>query len=155
MRLNDHFLLQEYVPKAVFEKYPPNICQRFVDERILNADTSLKRLLENVYGEPVSVTINNWFWNGPRQYSGYRPPNEGPGKETSTHKLGMASDKQFRFKNTGKVIPIKDVFSLVMEHHDHFYGLGIRRIEDVDHTPTWLHWDCAYTGQPRIIIVRP
>jgi hypothetical protein len=155
MKLNQDFFLHEYVPPSIYKQYPPAFCLRFVDERLLRADTELKRMLEEFYGEPVKVTINNWFWGGPRQYSAYRPPGEGPGNKTSTHQLGIASDKQFLLKNSKTIIPIKDVFSLVMEHHNDFYAIGIRRIEDIAHTPTWLHWDCANTGERKIILVKP
>jgi hypothetical protein len=155
MKLNDHFILQEYVPKATFDAYPAHICQRFVDERILDADTQLKLLLESHYGKSVSITINNWYYGGVRQFSGYRPPNLGPGNESSAHKLGKASDKQFKFKDSGIGIPIKQVYDLVRLHHHKFFELGIRRIEDIRDTPTWLHWDCAYTGENTIQIVRP
>jgi len=153
MKLNDHFILQEYVPASTFLAHPTHICLRFVDERILAADTQLKLLLQEFHNEEISITINNWFWGGIRQYSGYRPPGEGPGKPTSTHALAMASDKQFSFKKSKTPIAIADVFGLVMENKADFFALGIRRIEDIDDTPTWLHWDAAYTGMSDIQIV--
>ncbi len=68
MNLNDDFCVQEYVPKSTFDTYGAAFCLRFIDERILNADTLLKKLLYEHYCREVSVTINNWLWGGNRQY---------------------------------------------------------------------------------------
>lgn len=163
-RLNEHFDIREYVPREVYaeqirvrgEERGAVFCRRFIDERIVLADTKLKLLLQEHYGEEVGITINNWLWNGPRINSGYRKPGSGVGKDTSLHVLGRASDKVCYLKKSKKNIPVKEIRDLVMgKWHDVFYAIGIRRIEDVDHTPTWFHWDTCFTGESRIIEVEP
>ena len=150
------FPIKEYVPPALIQKHGEVFCMRFMDERILMADALLKEKLEKHYGEEISVVINDWAYKGSRIDSGYRPLNSITGNDTSLHRFGRASDKKFRIKRTGKFIDVKEVYALIMGvWHDEFFAIGIRRVEDIRDTATWIHWDTCYTGLNKIIAVRP
>jgi len=150
------FDIREYVPKSVSDEWG-DASIRFLDDRLVRADYELKRMLEGFYKEEISVTINDWCFGGKLDDRGFRPPTSTVGKWTSSHRQGRGSDKSFKFKKSGKTIPIKDVFDFIIKNESYFYSIGVRRIEDVAFTPTWLHWDVTWTTLPfgKIQIVKP
>ena len=78
------------------------------------------------------MTINNWYWGGAYENSGIRTDYGG---KFSAHRFGKALDLKFRDAE------IEEVFDFIMQNEDLFYEIGIRRIENIEDTPTWLHVD--------------
>lgn len=154
-KLNEHFDIREFVPKAVFDEFGFNFCKRFVNPVMLNYATWLKLKLQSEYKCEVAIRINDWHYGGKFQNRAFRPPTSTVGKWTSTHRLAMALDMSFTRKDTGATIPIKDVYHLVMDNQAGVMAIGITRLEDIKDTPTWLHSDCSYTGLDYIQIVKP
>jgi hypothetical protein len=61
----------------------------FIDDRLLRFDDFLREQ----FGP---ITINNWYWDGDREWSGYRPPDSPYFSQYSQHSFGRASDKIFQ-----------------------------------------------------------
>lgn len=146
MKLNDRFCLQEYVSRETYEQHGDK-CVRWISDTLIRADRALITALELYFNRPVSCTINSWVFGGDRQFSGLRRKGEPYFREYSLHSSGQASDKQFKFKDTGEPIATREVYDFIREHQDEFYALGVRRMEDIRDAPTWIHWDCCHTSE--------
>ncbi len=156
MRLNDRFILQEYVTPALYKKYG-NRAIRFISSALIEADLALLQNLEKKYDRKISCSINDWNWKGQRSNSGYRDPSSPYYKELSLHSMGNASDKIFKFKDTKARVPNLQVYDHILENQEYYYNLGIRRMEHIKDAKTWIHWDTCFTGPDwvgRIQIVR-
>lgn len=90
-----YFVVQEYVPRYVFEKWGSQAWQ-FLDERLLQMDFALRER----FGR---ITINNWHLGGEREWSGLRTPRSPYYSELSQHSFGRASDKLFHDTTTEEV----------------------------------------------------
>lgn len=154
-KLNQDFDVREFVPKSVFDEFGAVFCLRFVNPIMLKYATWLKAELGKKYACEVSIRINDWHYGGSFQNRAFRPPTSTVGKWTSAHKLAMGVDMDFKRKDTGAAIPIKEVFDFVIAHQKEVLAMGVTRLEDYRDTPTWLHSDCLYTAKTTIQIVRP
>jgi len=119
-----HFRLEELVPKELFNKYGEK-CWDFLDPRLLESiDTVKERFPEG------TITINNWLWNGNRNWSGIRTPNSSYYSQSSMHSWGKAVDMIF-----SKYSP-DEVRQDIIDNPDiypHIKGLEL----DI----TWVHLD--------------
>lgn len=138
-----YFIIQEYVPKIIFDTYGIN-SSWFVDPRLIKLDDFIREWFD----EPI--TINNWWWvrNG-MQNRGFRTPTTKVGGKLSQHRFGRASDKSFA------KLTIKEAFNEIMKYEKVFFDQGLRCMEDIAYTPTWLHSDIRETGLDKILIVKP
>lgn len=134
-----HFKLEELVHPSYVEKFGERAWQ-FLDPLAVQ---TLDQMRER-FGQ---ITVNNYLWGGPRQFSGLRPMTGGPGAPFSLHRFGRAFDCVFRDTN-----PIA-VFDAILKDPTAFPH--IRRLEDARATKTWLHFDTANTGQKQILIFQP
>ena len=50
---------------------------------------------------------------------------------------------------------IKEVYDFILHNQDKYFGIGLSTIENIEHTPTWLHLDCRLTGLEEFKIVNP
>lgn len=83
-----HFAAHEYVPEETYKRFGEQSFM-FIDDRLLRFDDFLREQ----FG---TITINNWYWNGDRMWSGLRTPNSPYYSTYSQHSFGKASDKIFR-----------------------------------------------------------
>lgn len=94
----------------------------------------------------VGLTVNNWYWNGSRQYSGLRPVNCPVGAKFSTHKIGKAFDV---------ISPKLTAQQLwrILEAHSSELPCPIRIEKTANGKQcTWLHFDTKVAdGQASII----
>lgn len=122
------FQIYELVPKALYEhfKSSPHILWGMFDEKALTTLVALRQK----FGP---LTINDWYWGGNFQYSGFRPFNCTVGADLSQHKLGNAFDCKFK-ETTAQAVRdyIKD-HPFEFEHITHIEG-------DVD----WFHFDTRF-----------
>lgn len=102
----------------------------------------LDRLRER-YGPTV---CNTWHQGGNASNRGLRPFDSSIGARWSQHKYGRAFDVHF------KDISVQEVYADLLDTEGH---LGIRVLEDIKFTPTWLHFDMRWTGRDGVWIVRP
>ena len=91
------------------------------------------------------IDINNWYWNGTFQFSGFRPKKCKIGAKKSAHKIGKALD--LKFKDTTPA----EVEKYILDNQQFFYDMGLRRIESTQVTKTWLHIDMIDCGKPNKI----
>lgn len=121
-----HFILEELVPEMTHRLFGDKAWE-FLDERALMV---LDRLREK-FG---SITVNNWKWGGPRQWSGLRTEESPYGTQYSQHRAGRAFDCVF------KAADPETVRTYILEHPEEFPEIGGLELG----TPTWVHFDVRH-----------
>ncbi|HAH24945.1 MAG TPA: hypothetical protein DCL77_14525 [Prolixibacteraceae bacterium] len=134
--LTPNLFLDEYIPKAMYLKYEktPWILIGMLDRRLIKAD----QLLRDKFG---SVTINNWWNDGERQWSGIRTEESPDYSLTSQHTFARASDKLFSLATEEEVREYIKV---------HWRELGITCIEK---GVSWVHSDVRWWQGDSLLIV--
>lgn len=137
-----YFKIQELVSEEVYNKYGENAWQ-FIDEKLIYTIDTVREFFD----EPIIV--NNWLWGGTLKQRGLRA-NKDPlvankkGYYISQHCLGKAVD--FNVKD----LTSEEVYNLILQNKDRFPYL--KRIENIQYTPTWVHIDVANTNSDDLII---
>ena len=142
MKVSENFDLREFIPKDIYEAFGDRSIM-FLDKRIID----IVQALRDITGKPV--TINNWHTDGKYSESGYRKPDTKTGAKYSQHKFGRAADVK-----VAGMTP-KDVVDIILKNQKFFVDLGLTTIENVEHTPSWTHLDCRWTGIKKINFVNP
>ena len=140
MQISKNFLLQEFVPKAIYKLYEGKSTW-FINPKIIQIAQELR------YASGVPIIINNWHIGGVYNQSGYRVPETVIGAKLSQHKLGNAIDVR-----SNEVTPI-ELMNVVLSKKDLFMQLGLTAMEDVTATKSWLHLDCRFVPQQKEIII--
>jgi len=135
-QLTANLFLDEYIPKELYLKYQKNplILAGLIDRQMVRAD----QLLRNQFGP---VTINNWWNDGDRQWSGLRTIDSPDFSETSQHTFGRASDKIF------KDVIVWEVCKYIKKN---WRVLGITCIEQ---NVSWVHSDVRTYKDYKLLIV--
>ena len=134
-----NFALHELVPPEIFRSRG-NRGWELLDPYALRTLQTLR----DVFG---SITVNDWYWGGRFSESGLRGFATGTGAALSQHKFGRAFDCKF------KTATPKEAHDYILAHPDRFPYLTT--LEDVRHTPTWLHFDTRNHQHSGVLIVRP
>lgn len=147
MQLTSSFKLNEFVPRKIYERFGEKSIQ-FIDMRMVN----LVQMIRDNFDVPI--TINNWATGGTYNESGFRDALTKNGAELSQHKMGRAADLKFKGKTA------KEVYDAILADREYWYEQGLRCMEDINHTPTWLHIDIRETKgygihAGNILIVKP
>jgi len=131
IKLSENFYLDEFLDPDSHEG--------------LEKGLAIAQFLRETTGLPV--TINNWSSGGQYKYSGFRPPQCTIGSPTSEHRKLNAND--YKIGNwTGSQMQ-----DFVRKHATQLFVLGVRRMEHISLTPTWLHLDCKEHGENCIKII--
>ena len=93
------------------------------------------------------LTVNNWADGGQYRESGLRDFDTATGAKWSMHKFGGAADCKFRDAKP------PEVSAYILANPAEFSF--ITTLENVQFTPTWLHFDCRNTDRQSIWIVNP
>lgn len=133
------FIIQELVPPTIFAARGDRAWE-LIDA---NAAMSLQALRDR-FGP---CTVNNWHINGTYKESGLRAFSTPTGAAYSQHKYGRAFDCKFR-----NATP-REVFADVMRDPSKFPHITV--LEDVNFTPTWLHFDTRLHNRNGIWVVKP
>lgn len=142
MQVSTNFILQEFVPKATFEKWGAKSL-RFINPALFR----IAQALRDAYGP---LEINDWHRGGHHQQRGYRLPDSPTGGKESAHKRGMAIDVEFDNETPAQV------YADILNNKAKWTALGVTTMEDVNDTPTWLHLAIENWGKPgEIVIVNP
>jgi hypothetical protein len=141
-RITDNFHLDEFVHPDYHNKFGANALW-FIDHRIITVAQELRDDLG------VPITINNYMTGGQYKSSGLRTQGSKIGAKYSQHKYGRAIDCKFGG------MTIKEVYDFILHNQDKYFGIGLSTIENIEHTPTWLHLDCRLTGLEEFKIVNP
>lgn len=129
MKLTNNFYLQEFVPKSYFNKMKDN-ATILIDDRMVK----LAQFVRDRYKLPI--TINNWHYQkeGVYNFRGYRPANCKYGAKLSQHKYGRAFDFHID-------MPLTEVFADIILNKEKFMSKGLRAIESIERSKTWIHLD--------------
>ena len=138
--LTEHFILQEFVPKGIWEKYSEKSIW-FIDKKIV----TIAEFFRNRYGK--SITINDWFWGGKRNEAGLRYWNTGTGASMSQHKFGRADDLKW-LKDS---MNMNEIRQDIKDWESEFLEAGVTTIEEG--TDSWIHADTRYTGLDYIYFI--
>jgi len=141
MKLNEYFIMQEFLCKKEYEKLMTlpedmrlNAFFKLVDKRIINAILYIRKEI----GLPVEV--NTWHKGGDKQWRGHRTKDCEIGAELSMHRKTPCQAVDFNVLG----MAIEDVRKFVIEHQKELYDLGIRRMESAKFSPTWIHLDTKF-----------
>jgi len=119
-----YFKIHELVPKKLYKAKGEGAWRYIQPALIYSLDTLKERFPEG------SMTINNYFWNGIREWSGLRTPDSPYFSETSMHSFMQACDVVFS-KYTAE-----EVRQDIIDNPDLYpYIKGLE--DEVD----WLHFD--------------
>jgi len=143
MKVSLNFSLHEFIDKKTYGKWG-TASRWFIDPRI----SMVAQFIRTRHGKPV--TINNWKSGGQYQYSGFDPPG-GYRKSTSLsqHRFGRAVDIKI------KGMTVQELYKDIMDNQALYMENGLTTVENIKHTPTWLHCDVRETGLKKIKVVNP
>ena len=131
MQVSKNFVIQEFVPPQIYNLFADKTrCLWYVKPELIKGVQLLRDILDS------PITVNNWHKGGPFSESGYRIPPTKTGSVYSQHKLRCAADPR-----SEKYTP-KQMQEAMRAHFDEFKKLGIRTLESLAFTPTWVHMDC-------------
>lgn len=134
-----NFILQELVPPSIYQR----LGEKAWDLLNENALRSLQALRDK-FGP---ITVNTWHSGGGFKESGLRERYTLTGAPKSAHKSGQAFDCKPKFCTP------HEMFDYILDNQGEFPL--IRRLEDINATPTWLHFDVVEHPGPRIRVFRP
>ncbi len=135
--LTKYFKVQEFVPKEIYAMYGEGSI-RFINPDIVR----IANLVRERMGVPV--TINGAGFNE----SGFRMPDTKTGARLSSHKRGCAIDVRGSFDP-------KKLYKDIVDNYAVYREAGLTTVEDIAHTPTWVHLSCEWTGKDELTIVKP
>ena len=131
-----YFKIHELVPQHIFQKRGEK-SWKYIDERLISSIDTLKEHFSN-----GTMTINNYHWNGDRNWSGLRTPDSSDYNETSMHSMGKAIDCVFSNYTADEV-------RMYILQHASFFPY-IKGIED---TVSWLHIDVR--NEDTVVLFQP
>lgn len=134
-----HFILQELVPPDIHVSRG-EAAWELLDPRAL---ITLDQLRE----EFGPTTVNNWHAGGSYSESGLRSFSSLTGAKLSQHRFGRANDCKF------KLCTPREAYEYILKNSEKFQFLST--LEDIEETPSWLHFDVRNNSSPRIRIVKP
>ena len=126
-----YFKIQELVSADVYKKYGEG-AWKFIDEKLI---ITIDEIREH-FNKPILINSykRNLHQRGLRANKDTIVRNK-KGYYISQHCLGKAVD----FNVVG--MSIEDAYNELVKHHKKFKYL--KRIENIKHTPTWIHIDVA------------
>ena len=119
-----YFKVHELVPKKMFEKYGEK-SWRYVDVRHIEAIDILKE-----HFNLGTMTINNYFWGGSREWSGIRTPDSPWYSYGSQHSFANALDIVFSDYTA------QEVREYIIENQNIF-----KHIKGLELGVSWVHID--------------
>ena len=120
----EHFAIHEVVPPGVFHSRGEKGWE-LLDERLL---ITLDRLRKR-YGP---VTVNNWYWDGEREWSGLRTKESPFYSPFSQHTFGRAADCLFNN------LTAEEVRQDILAQPD---NSAFKLIGSIELGVSWLHFD--------------
>jgi hypothetical protein len=127
-----HFNLKELINPNIYERYGDH-AWKFLNPLILSSIDALREAIDS------PIIINDWQWGGNYKDSGMREVDSSVGASYSMHKFGNAMDLKFPESS------VDIVYDYILDNQEYWYDIGIRRIENIKYTPTWVHIDCSNT----------
>lgn len=119
-----YFEIHELVPKKMFERYGVK-AWRYVDSGLIEAIDRLKE-----HFNLGTMTINNYYWNGDREWSGIRTPDSPHFSYGSQHSFANAFDIVFSDYSA------EEVRSYIIDNQHLF-----KSIKGIELNVSWVHID--------------
>ena len=119
-----YFKIHELVPRKMYEKYGEK-AWRYVDVRLIETIDKLKE-----HFNLGTMTINNYYWGGNREWSGIRTPDSPNYSYGSQHSYANAFDIVFSHYSA------EEVRNYILENLDEF-----EYIKGMELEVSWLHID--------------
>lgn len=120
-----NFVTEEFVPKHIYERYGDISLSIFMDTRIIiTADQIRKYFNRKMY-------INNYFFGGIRNFSGYRDNRSYVYNESSAHSFGRAID--FIISD----LTADEIREEIIKKHKKFPFISRMELGT-----SWIHVDC-------------
>lgn len=129
------------------ELVPPDIFQAMGDRSWELLDARALMTLQTLRDELGPILVNNWHVGGSFSESGLRSATTTTGAKYSQHRFGRAFDCKF------KSVSPREAYEYVMANPQAFPRLTT--LENIEATPTWLHFDCRNHSRTGIWIVNP
>jgi len=133
------FRLEELVPRSIFEARG-DAAWELLDARALAT-------LDELRDRFGPIVVNDWHAGGRFDESGLRGPYSRTGASFSQHRFGRAFDCKF------KDVTPSDVHAYVRAHAAEFPHLTT--LEQLEATPSWVHFDVRANAGPGLRIVKP
>lgn len=164
MKISNSFLLEEFVPQAIFKQFGAS-SRWFINPIVIQLAEFYKTFFLDYYKKQngsvkdVLIVVNDWHRGKQRQFRGYRPRTYTEGGENSQHRLGNAFDCdiiQVLDNGQRKECDYKEIHQAILANEQLFIDKGLSAIEDVSIASTWLHSDCRWLeNDSKILIVKP
>jgi hypothetical protein len=119
-----YFKVHEIVPKKMYEKYGEK-SWRYVDVRLIETIDILKE-----HFNLGTMTINNYYWNGNREWSGIRTPESKWYSYGSQHSFANAIDAIFSDYSA------QEVRNYIIDNKHIF-----KHVKGLELGVSWLHFD--------------
>src|SRR3990172_9184094 len=142
MKIGSFFVLQEFIPPVIYNKWGDRSIW-FIDKRIF----LLADFIRNRLGK--AMTINNWHTGGSFSLRGFRPPETTTGGALSQHRFGRAIDF-----NIAGMTP-QEIYKDITDHFDMYSKAGLTTVEDIAFTTGWNHVDIRQIDSDKLLIVKP
>jgi len=143
MQISNHFFIQEFVPKGVFDSFGFKSTW-FIDPRLIVLAESIR----DHFQKPI--TINNWHTGGKFYERGFRVPESTTGAKYSQHRFGRAID----FNVEG--LEAHEVYLEILNNEVAFRLAGLTAMENIEFTKGWCHCDIRNIPlSNNILIVNP
>jgi len=128
-----HFKIHEFVDPATYRARGDKAIA-LIDWRMLWTMDAIREYFD------VPITINNWFWGGPRKWSGIRYANSDEYSQFSQHSYGRAID----FVSAKMVAA--EMRKKIMDNPNEEAFQYITTIENFTNM-NWVHIDCRVLRQ--------
>jgi hypothetical protein len=138
LKVTTNFSLCEFIPKIQYDEMG--------DKSIILMDARIFPIAQAIRNKFGTITINDWFWEGKRTESGWRPSFTSTGAKYSQHKFGRAIDC------LPKEHTAEEIRDQIRKNEPYWYQQGIRCIEN---NVSWLHVDVRNTGLSKILWIDP
>lgn len=132
----ENFKIEELVDKQTFEQFGDKAWW-FIDQKALHT-------LEAMHQAFGTLTINDWFWGGGYNNSGFRHPKCTVGAQLSQHRFGRGFDVK------SKNFTAEQMQTFILANPERFPY--ITTMENAKHTKTWLHFDVRLRSENYIVI---
>ena len=139
----DGFVLQEFVHPSIFQARGANAIQH-----VSLFQMQFAGLIRQKSGVPIIA--NNWHAGGQYVGRGTRPRGYKPkgGGELSQHYHARALDI------SGVRMSVPQLYQCINDNFDEFFAIGLRVIEDIAVTKTWLHGDSRLLYPEQVLKIK-
>lgn len=124
LRVSKNFNIVEFIPQEIYTRYGDSAI-RFINKDLIKIAQFIRDRFNN------TVVINDWYYGGVYNESGFRTPDSNTGANLSAHKRGMAIDIKIEGYSS------EYIRQDIIQNYDVYREYGVTAIE-LD-TVGWVH----------------